>query len=244
MHTILAPSRTNTEPLVVQSLGDSPMRLRMLAFASGENPGREEQRPASTPKIILVPLALSSGSQAALAVARRLACEAKAKLVLLHVVQLNILGEERGIQRTRLLNELRHNAESQLRVLAEALGNEVAAEILVCEGRPAETIVETARRVQADAIVMSAHGSRGWLKWLHRNTALKVARQAPCRMWLVSPGRRDTNAHWMIVDFRRPRVSQSPVTAVASGGPRYDGWHSAPAGLPEAGSGLIGFDSL
>ena len=60
------------------------------------------------------------------------------------------------------------------------MGDQVIAEVLVCEGRPADAIVETARRLQADTIVMSTHGRRGWLKWLHRNTALNVMRQALC----------------------------------------------------------------
>jgi nucleotide-binding universal stress UspA family protein len=106
--------------------------------------------------------------------------------VLLHVVQLNIAAEERGIQRTRLLQELCRNAEFQLQQLADCLGGQVTAEILVCEGRPAEAIVETARRLQADTIVTSTHGCRGWRKWLHCNTARKVMRQAPCTIRLVS----------------------------------------------------------
>ena len=65
------------------------------------------------------------------------------------------------------------------------MGGQVTTEVLVCEGRPAEVIVETAKRLHADTIVMRTHGSRGWLKWLHRNTALKVMRQATCTIRLV-----------------------------------------------------------
>jgi nucleotide-binding universal stress UspA family protein len=185
MKTILTQPHTNIEPLVVPDRGESHASHQVLDSAQGENDDRNEDRPTLAPKIILVPLALSGSPHAALAIARNLARESRARLVLLHVVQLNIAGEERGIQRTRLLQELCHSAEHQLQQLADCMGNQVITEILVCEGRPAEAIVETARRLQADTIVMGTHGCRGWRKWLHRNTALNVMRQAPCTMRLV-----------------------------------------------------------
>ena len=200
MKTILSQSRTNIESLVVPDRGEYHASHQVPDPAQGENDDRNENRSAFAPKIILVPLALSGSSHGALAIARNLACESQAKLVLLHVVQLNIAGEERGIQRTRLLHELCRNAEFQLQQLADCVGGQVATEILVCEGHPAEAIVETAKRLQADTIVMSTHGCRGWLKWLHRNTALNVMRQAPCTMLLISPGRRDDTVNFMVVD--------------------------------------------
>jgi nucleotide-binding universal stress UspA family protein len=143
---------------------------------------------------------LSNRSYPTLAIAKNLACESNAKLVLLHVVQLNIVGEEFGIPRTRLLHELCRNAEMQLRELAICMGGQTTAEILVCEGRPAEAIVATATRLEADTIVMRIDRHRRWLKWLHRNTALHVARQAPCRVWLVFPGKHAETVNLMMVD--------------------------------------------
>jgi len=148
---------------------------------------------------ILVPVTLSRSSHASLAVARNLARESGARILLLHVVQLNIAGEERGIHRTRLLNELRREAETELNQLAECLGGPVDTEVIVSGGRPAEIIVEAAQRLGADAIIMSTHGYSGWLKWFHHNTALNVTRQAPCGVWLVSPGKRDGFVNLAIV---------------------------------------------
>jgi nucleotide-binding universal stress UspA family protein len=200
MKTILSQSRSNIEPLVVQDRDEYHASHGVLNSAQVENDDRNEDRPAFAPKIILVPLALSGSSHPALAIARNLARESQARLVVLHVVQLNIAGEERGIQRTRLLHELCRNAEFQLQQLADCLGDQVATEVLVCEGRPAEAIVETAKRLQADTIVICTHGYRGWLKWLHRNTALNVTRQAPCTMLLISPGSCDDTVNFMIVN--------------------------------------------
>jgi len=105
-----------------------------------------------------------------------------------------------GIPRTHLLNELCHNVEIQLRDLASCIGDEATVEILVCVGRPAEAIVEMAMRLEADTIIMRMHSHRKWLKWLHRNTALNVARQAPCKVWLVSQGKHAETINLMMVD--------------------------------------------
>src|SRR5208282_2758459 len=114
MKTILTQPCTNIELLLVPGRDEFHVSHQVVNSALGENDARNEDRPAFAPKIILVPLALSGSSYAALAIAKDLARESQAKLVLLHVVQLNIAGEERGIQRTRLLNELCRNAEFQL----------------------------------------------------------------------------------------------------------------------------------
>jgi nucleotide-binding universal stress UspA family protein len=145
-------------------------------------------------------LTLSGSCRAALAVARNLAREIKARLLLLHIVQLNIAGEERGIQRTRLVNELCRIAENQLQQLADRMGGQITTEVLVCEGRPAEAIVAAAKHLRAEMIIMRTNGHRGWRRWLHRNTALHVMRQSGCKTCLVLSGKRDTAANMIIVD--------------------------------------------
>jgi len=153
---------------------------------------RNEQRvtaPESTGaafKKILVPMTLARESQNSLVVASSVARKSRAQLVLLHVVQLNIAGEERGIHRTRLLSELQRTAESELRQLAYSLGDHVTTEVIVSDGRPAEVIVQTAEKIGADAIVMAVQPHSRWLRWLHRNTALHVVRKAPCAVMWVS----------------------------------------------------------
>jgi nucleotide-binding universal stress UspA family protein len=159
-------------------------------FASNENIGSDWEAHASAFKKILVPVTLSGGSAASLQLACRLARKSGAQLVLLHVVQLNIAGEERGIHRSRLLADLHRAAELELLQLADLIGNDVTTEIIVCDGRPAEAIAQTAGKVGADAIVMSVRPHPRWLKWLHRNTAFNVARQAPCGVILVSVDKR------------------------------------------------------
>jgi nucleotide-binding universal stress UspA family protein len=140
---------------------------------------------ASTFKKILVPLTLNGDPENSLALLRDLAATLGSKLTLLHVVELNIAGEECGIARARLLNELCRDAELELRLLATLIGEVAETDILVTVGRPAEVIVQTAERIEADTIVMRAHPHHRWLKWLHRKTALNVARKATCDVVLV-----------------------------------------------------------
>jgi nucleotide-binding universal stress UspA family protein len=197
MQAILSPTRTNTQPSEATRRCESHANQRAANCARRENGALRVDGNQFDPKIVLVPLTLSDGSRAAIAIARNLVRGTEAKLVLLHVVQPNVVGEEQRIPRTPLLDELYRDAEFRLRELASGMSNE---EILVCQGCPAKVIVETAMRLEVDTIVMCTHGYGGWLKWVHRNTAKKVARQAPCRVWLISPAKRDATANFVSLD--------------------------------------------
>jgi nucleotide-binding universal stress UspA family protein len=211
MRTILTKARTNVEPSAVDDVGEFRETIELLDSARGKNEVRNEQCTGLTPKNILVPVPLSGDCNAALAIARNLALKVKAKLVLLHVVQLNIAGEELGIPRARLVNELCRNAELHLNELAIGMCGHVTTEVLVCEGLPAEAIVQTARRLKAETIVMYTPGHRIWLKWLHRNTAFKVVRRAPCDVVLVSPTECDSTINLTIVDHTRINQQSEPM---------------------------------
>jgi nucleotide-binding universal stress UspA family protein len=135
---------------------------------------------------ILVPVTLSKEQHCALAFALSLARKCRGTITLLHAVQLNIVGEERGIPRTQLVRLLCREAESELSRLADNIGTSIPIEVVVGEGRPAETIVEMANSLAADAIVLRTRGYRDGLKRLSRTTAARVVRHASCPVWLVS----------------------------------------------------------
>jgi nucleotide-binding universal stress UspA family protein len=207
MQTLLSRIQTIAEPPAAAVPGQYNAANGWLDFAPGENAPGQDERPVFASKIFLVPLTLSNGSRETLQIARYLARQNRARLVLLHVVQLNIAGEERGIPRARLLDDLCRNAKIRLRELAGCGSGPAAEEILVREGRPADAIVEMATRLRADTILMRRRGHRGWLKWLHPNTALNVARQAPCRVLLLSPENRAGSVHSTIAE----RGTQFPL---------------------------------
>jgi nucleotide-binding universal stress UspA family protein len=129
---------------------------------------------AMNAKKILVPVSLTEGSGASLAVATALAQDLAATVVLMHVV-LDEASEEKV------------RAEKALRRLAEKTHPHVPIETVICAGVPAQKIVEKNDELHADAIVMSSHGSCGWLNWLHRQTARNVLRQVSCPVWVISP---------------------------------------------------------
>jgi len=206
MNTALSHRHAIAEPPAAEGEAEFYAGNQWLDCAQRESDRQNEKQPTFGLKTILVPLTLSNGSYATLAIAKDLAAKSNAKLVLLHVVQLNIVGEERGIPRARLFDELCHSAETQLHELASCMGGRATVEVLVCVGRPAEAIVETARHLEADTIVMRLHRHRRWLGWLHRRTALTVLRQAPCRICLVTPGKHAETVSLMIVDH--PGINQ------------------------------------
>jgi len=52
-------------------------------------------------------------------------------------------------------------------------------------GNPADTIVETALDVQADAVVMSTHGRTGFNKWVFGSVTEKVLKQTSIPVLVV-----------------------------------------------------------
>jgi len=139
-------------------------------------------------KKILVPVTLSAGSRAAIAVAAKLAQERDETIVLLHVVP----GEPSGKVQTELAEQPAKDpfqqAEQKLHELARDARIAGPVEFVVCAGDVVESILDQARRKAADAIVMCTHGYGGWLRWLHRRRALKVLERAACPVWLIAPG--------------------------------------------------------
>lgn len=138
-------------------------------------------------KRILVPIDFSTCSIGVLQYAKVFAKKFNAAIQLLHVVQLNIVGEERGIPRTRMINELSESLKQGLKELVKMVGSdEIVSTITIREGRrPYETIIQEARDVNTDLIIIGAQGNNGLLRLLCRNTLTHVIRYAPCPVLLI-----------------------------------------------------------
>jgi nucleotide-binding universal stress UspA family protein len=52
-------------------------------------------------------------------------------------------------------------------------------------GRPAETIIETAKRWGADLVALGSHGRRGFTRFLLGSVSYEVASHAPCSVQIV-----------------------------------------------------------
>ncbi len=151
-------------------------RLQALCSASRTGPRLEQ---------VLVPLDLTEASLPSLAYAALLARQFGCTLTLLHVVRLNIVGEERGVPLTRFRAELKSGAERALRELVAAW-HLSPARIVVRLGEPAAAIVQEAGESEADLIILGRHHGRRFWRLLRPSIGRKVARRAPCPALIVS----------------------------------------------------------
>ena len=86
------------------------------------------------------------------------------------------------VQRQR--NYMEHNALSGL--IPDSVKNSIAVEYIQVTGLPmARVIVEKARRLDVDVIVLPAQRPRGWLRFFKENVLQRVIQNAPCSVFVV-----------------------------------------------------------
>ncbi len=146
-------------------------------------------------KRILVPIDGSHTSQRGLTEAIRLAKHHKARLRLIHVVDVFIVALP--LESGRYADEIQKSFREDGRRLvnkAEALVRKhgltvdsVMSEIV--GGRAAEIIVAQARKWRADIIVIGTHGRRGVRRLVMGSDAEEVVRTSPVPVLLVRPKR-------------------------------------------------------
>jgi nucleotide-binding universal stress UspA family protein len=138
-------------------------------------------------KKILVPIDFSGCAKKALQYAIPLAQEHEAAITLLYVVPTNYgLGEYGGIDYASLEGEMRASGEKQLaKLVVDEVRGEVPADTLLRAGSPAAEIIEVAKSLGADLIVISTHGRTGLKHVLLGSIAEHVVRHAPCPVLVV-----------------------------------------------------------
>ena len=144
------------------------------------------------PRRILVPVDFSDSSARALRHAAERAAESGGSLIIVHVVPADYgwLGIGRDESRD-LDRSLQQQAANRLRTFAdENLTDNVAADLEVRIGQPAEQILAAARESKCDSIVLSTRGLTGLDRYLIGSVADRVARLAACPVVLVRPGKR------------------------------------------------------
>ena len=133
---------------------------------------------------ILHPTDFSPGAEAAFRYACDLARDYGARLVVMHALEpsLPVVGEG-GLVPTDL-PELRDAAEREFDLLRpEVTGVRVGK--LIRYGAAAGTIVDAARELGADLIVLGTHGRTGLGRLLLGSVAEEVVRTAPCPVLTV-----------------------------------------------------------
>ena len=138
-------------------------------------------------KKILVPIDFSDCATKALQYAIPLAKEHQAALTLLYVVPPPYaVGEYSGIDYAQLQADMRVSGDKELaKVAVDEVRGAVPTDTLVRVGSPAVEIVEAARSLDADAIVISTHGRTGLKHVLLGSVVENVVRRAPCPVLVV-----------------------------------------------------------
>ncbi len=138
-----------------------------------------DEKPTAGWKKILAPTDFSERSQESVRTATNLAEQCGGKITLLHVVQFPALS----CPETELaVDEVINSSSDSLSEIANGIPTELINEKLVrlSEQGIEREIIETARRISADLIVIATHGHSQLERVLLGSTAEKVVRHAPC----------------------------------------------------------------
>jgi nucleotide-binding universal stress UspA family protein len=144
------------------------------------------------PQHILVPLDFSDPANQALEYAMQLARQLQARLTLLHVTHLPPLAD---VDITAYMAQVEASAQQALEAcLQRAQQDGLPVQSLLVQGVPWRAIVDQAKTIQADLIVMSTHGRTGVQHFLLGSVAEKVVRLAPCPVLVTRPSAQATAA--------------------------------------------------
>ena len=134
-------------------------------------------------KRILCPVDFDPNSLQALQLASELAQERNATLHLLHVVAMPP-GPEVALPFGKMETAARSRLERHARQIVN--GN-ASYEVEVLMGDPAVEVLQAAKRLRANLIVMATHGRKGLRHLILGSVAEHVVREAPCPVLTVKP---------------------------------------------------------
>src|ERR1700719_3621940 len=138
---------------------------------------------------ILVPVDFSPLSKKALHYATRMACEFGAEVNILHVVEPKVPPAFDGfmIAPPVVSNRTDASCTGQLEGLVNLVRKAGVEQVdsTVRTGLAAFEIVEAAKELDVDLIVIATHGYTGWKHFTIGSTAERVVRAAPCPVLVV-----------------------------------------------------------
>ena len=133
---------------------------------------------------ILVPIDFSDYSKKALQYTVKFAKQFKSEISLLYVIEPVIYPADLSMGQMVIPNadvDYGEKAEEELKALAKSeIGDLLNYKILVKTGKPFMEIIDTAKDIDADLIIISTHGHTGVEHLLFGSTSEKVVRKAPC----------------------------------------------------------------
>lgn len=139
---------------------------------------------------ILVPVQdLSDPAKKALRYSIPFARQMRARIIFLHILPVTGAPAWKydGINHEWFFDaHVQRDTEHQLSAFAQNnFPRDVSVEIEVRYGAPTNRIVETAREMSVDLIIMCTHAHRGWVHALLGSVASDVVQRAPCPVLVV-----------------------------------------------------------
>ena len=145
-------------------------------------------------KRILAPTDFSPESKKALKYAVRFARDYGSELTLLHVVETAISPSLEEVPEASAFSKAEmRDAEESLRTLVNWVQGAGVPGVrsAIRMGLAAHEIVEVAKQLDADLIVIATRGYAGWERLVIGSTAARVARAAPCPVLVVRENEHD-----------------------------------------------------
>jgi universal stress protein A len=137
-------------------------------------------------KRILVPVDFSDPSDQALRYAIRFAQHFGGEITLLHIVQPSVPPYPEVAPYFDYTEEELENAEKAMQTLvARPMLKSCPLQTALRTGLAAHEIVEAARELDSDLIVIATHGYTGWKHFCIGSTTERVVRTAPCPVFVV-----------------------------------------------------------
>jgi nucleotide-binding universal stress UspA family protein len=149
---------------------------------------------------ILVPVDYSEHSRHSVRVAAELAAKVGATVDLVHVSDRptfasdGVMVRREGEEQRSLADLVRENADSDMSAFLAKLELPEGAKVShrLCNGEPAQRLVEEARTGGYDLIVVGTHGRTGVLHLLLGSTAERLIRLSPVPVLVIPPKGRGT----------------------------------------------------
>lgn len=149
-----------------------------------ETDGAGGSHPVFQLRKILVPVDFSKCSEKALRYAIPFARQFGAEVTLLHVIAPVIVSSAGEVPQEGFLQST-EEAQNALDALQGTVGGDIRCKGLVRKGSPHIEIVDTAKELAIDLVILSTHGRTGLEHVLLGSTAAKVVRRAGCPVLIV-----------------------------------------------------------
>ncbi len=118
--------------------------------------------------------------------ASRMALQMAAEITIITVAPDLCLTEVSDSECKSISDSLYTEAEGVMKKVTDELATRgIKAEVVIKDGHPAEMIIDTAKEIGADLIVVGSHGRHGAQRFFLGSVSSKVVEHAPCHVLVI-----------------------------------------------------------